>query len=462
MLVLPLAFASPQPAHALIRGGEGNSPVRDPGWPAGAVAVFNTPARVAWWEGPPYGGGQWHGECRGDAAAFNEVLKAFAAIDAPKKRILVHDGVGHSFWLNPNRQPEKEAAARIDWVFAVWQADRWQGLRRLPADLRPRDGDPGDDGPVPQIDVYAGGNIKWSDVNVPDGIEVVDERLEAHGFTPADGRVLEGHVVDLRTNAPLAARMRLELVEPQPKGGYRYTTAASATADANGRWVLKSAPAGWHRIVVEADGYVPRVIGYDRSDGQPRWSAHHTGLSKPARVAGRVTDAEGRPLADVEVRLRDVVTETNERYESPSGYTLRTDGDGRFQSEQVPIGKVNIWVHKPGYCRPGLGLPIEMPADDVALSMLRAATLIVTVDFDGVDLEGGYIVNVTPEKGAVVGSWGGSGNIDDKGTRTFENVPPGRYVVTGRPNPGNDSQATDPTTVELLEGESVEVILKAK
>ena len=44
----------------------------------------------------------------------------------------------------------------------------------------------------------------------------------------------------------------------------------------------------------------------------------------------------------------------------------------------------------------------------------------------------------------------------------FENVPPGKYVVTGRPNPGNDQQKTEPQTVELLEGESVEVILKAK
>src|SRR5688572_14975358 len=51
-----------QSVFGLIRGGEGNSPVADPGWPAGAAAIFNSSARIAWWEGPPFGGGQWHAE----------------------------------------------------------------------------------------------------------------------------------------------------------------------------------------------------------------------------------------------------------------------------------------------------------------------------------------------------------------------------------------------------------------
>ena len=63
--------------------------------------------------------------------------------------------------------------------------------------------------------------------------------------------------------------MRLQRVEPQQKGGYLYPVVAEAKADAQGRWVLKKAPAGWVRVVVEADGFVPRVAGYARFDEQP-------------------------------------------------------------------------------------------------------------------------------------------------------------------------------------------------
>ena len=100
------------------------------------------------------------------------------------KRVVVHDGTGHSFWLAPNREPEKLAAAKIDWVFMVWQPASWERLRKLPADLNPTD--PADTSPPSQIDVFTAG-IDWADVTVPEGIEVVDQRLVAHGFTAEDG-----------------------------------------------------------------------------------------------------------------------------------------------------------------------------------------------------------------------------------------------------------------------------------
>ncbi|HEX2474545.1 MAG TPA: hypothetical protein VHK01_07365, partial [Lacipirellulaceae bacterium] len=147
----------------MITGGEGNEPIRDPGWPTGAAAIFNHPTRVAWWEGPPFGGGQWHAEYRGDAAAFNEVLAAFAKIDAKLKRLIAHDGVGHSFWLNPNNEPEKRTDAEIDWMFVVWQPASFDRLRNMPADLQPRDISEADAGPPAELHVYIGDNIRWSD-----------------------------------------------------------------------------------------------------------------------------------------------------------------------------------------------------------------------------------------------------------------------------------------------------------
>ena len=459
LMMTLLAVASPREASALITGGEGNTPIADPGWPKGAAAIFNHRGRIAWWEGPPFGGGQWHAECRGDASTLGAVLAEFARLDVKDRRIVVHDGVGYSFWLAPNREPEKLEAARIDWAFMVWQPDHWERLHQMPADLNPTD--PGDTTPPAQIDVYTAG-IRWADVTVPEGVEVVDQRLEAHGFTAADGIVLEGEVTDLATERAIAATVRLERVEPQETGGYRDPVVAEAKADARGRWVLTHAPAGWLRVVVEAEGFVPRVAGYARIEDRPRWSSYQTGLARPAPVSGRVTDAAGQPLADVAVRLDHVRPESGGRYESPSGYTFTTDAEGRFRAVAVPAGRATISVHKPGYCRPGPGLPIATPKDGLALQMIRSASVRVTVVFPGRERPDGYLVRIEPEGGAAVGRYGGSGNIDAEGRISFRDVPPGRYVLRGQPNPGPADEQSEPVTVDLEGGQGAEVTLQAR
>jgi hypothetical protein len=449
-------------ALALITGGEGNAPLNDPGWPKGAAAIFNTKSRIAYWEGPPFGGGQWHAECRGDAKALNAVLADFAKLDVKSKRVVVHDGVGQSFWLNMNNEPGKKDAARMDWCFMVWVPAVWQQLRQLPPDINPTNPDDAKNGPPSELDIYTGGNIKWADVTLPKGLTIVDRRLEAHGFKITDGIVLEGKVTDLATKKPVAAKVRLQRVEPQAKGGYDNPNVAEAEADAEGHWVLKNVPAGWHRVVVEADGYVPRVAGYGRFDDQPRWQTYDSGLARPGLVAGRVVDDAGKPLADAEVRVGDVTANPGGRYESPLGYTFRSGPDGRFRADQLPIGTATLWVHKPGYVRPGLGQPIPIPKEDVELTMIQSARLVVTVDFTGKDRPKGYIVNIEPEGGSKIGTWGGSGNINEKNQITFENVPPGKYVIRGQPNPSSPNQVTDPITVELKGGRDTELKFGAK
>jgi hypothetical protein len=461
-VILTATLIAPSEVHADILGGIGNDPIQGPGWPKGAAAVFNTKSRIAYWEGPPFGGGEWHAECRGDAAAFNDVLTQFAQIEATKKRLVIHDGEGRSFWLNPNHVPDKRAEAAMDWVFVVWQAENWKRLQSLPARLRSRD-HTGSEAPAPQIDVYAGGRIRWADVKIPEGIDVVDQRLEAHGFTVADGTVLEGTLHDLATGRPMKdVKLLLQRVDPQPKGNHHLTTIVTTTSDRNGHWVLKSIPAGQHQVIAEADGYAPRVVGGGAFDGQPRWQAFDAGLSQAASVRGRVTDDAGKPLIDVSVRLDDVLARGDGVYSSPAGFEAQTDADGRFAFNHAPIGRATVWVRKPGYCRPGLGLAIEMPAQEVALSMIQAASLQVTIDFTGTARPEGYIVEVSPEKGNAIGSWGGSGNINAEGSITYQQIPPGRYVVSGRPNPGRESDRTEPTTIELRGGETAKVTLRAK
>ena len=461
LLAMTMTAVPLQTAFALITGGEGNSPLHDPGWPNGAAAIFNNPARIAWWEGPPFGGGQWNAECRGDTKAFNAVLADFAKLDVKTKRVIVHDGIGKSIWLSPNDDPAKRAAANVDWIFTVWEPASWERLRKFPVDINPINVGDADKGPPAQIDVYTGGAIRWSDVTVPEGVELVDERLEAHGFTLADGVVIEGKVVDLATKQPVAARILLQRIESGPKGVRNYTVASETVTDAQGRWVLKNAPDGGDRVVVEADGYVPRVTGYVQYD-QPGCHSYNCGLLRPAIVSGRVTDDAGKPLADVKVLLMNVGSRMDGRYESPQEYSSKTDPDGRFHFDQVPVGSATIRLYKSGYCHPGLSQPITAPAKDVELKMIKSASVLVTIDFAGTYHPEEYIVEIEPEGGSIVGSWGGSGKIDAKNQILFKDAPPGRYVLQGRPNPFRGNGQTLPVTIDLKGGQTKEVTLSAR
>jgi hypothetical protein len=459
---LALIFANiPNQSFASITGGKGNKPITDPGWPKGAAVIFNHNGRVAWWEGPPFGGGQWRAECRGDAESLNAVLKNYAKVDAKIKRLVVHDGLGESYWLNPNGKPDKKADAWMQWSFMVWVPANWQRLNGFPAGLRPADQVDSDLGPPMQIDVYAGGKFVWEDVHVPEGITVTDLRLEAHGFTAKDGIVLVGKITDLATDKPITGQMQLQLIEPQPKGGYRYSVMAEVEANQRGDWVLKHTPRGWYRVVVLSEGYVPKVIGHDRFDDRPRLHSYNGGLAPAVAISGLITDERGKPLPGVDVRLGDVTSVTGGIYRSPESYLATTDAKGQFRIDPVPVGEATIRLRKAGYCRPGLGQPVSMPAGGIKLTMMKSAEVQVTVDFMENKRPKQYVVNISPEGGSAVGKWSGSGYIDTDDQIVFRNIPPGRYVLEGHPNP-TARKRTNPVIIELKGGVVVKITLRAK
>ena len=129
----------------------------------------------------------------------------------------------------------------------------------------------------------------------------------------------------------------------------------------------------------------------------------------------------------------------------------------------MPAGTATIWVHKPGYCRPGLGQPITTPKDDVELQMMQSASVRVTVDFTGKKRPDGYMVKIAPEGGEAVGTYGGSGNIDAKNQIDVREraARPVRPDGAGR-TPARTTSETEPVTVDLKGGQAAEVTLKAK
>jgi hypothetical protein len=68
------------------------------------------------------------------------------------------------------------------------------------------------------------------------------------------------------------------------------------------------------------------------------------------------------------------------------------------------------------------------------------------------------LVEVEPKGGSKVGSWGGSAKVKDDGTFEFNNVPPGEYRITSRPNPANSNrQYASEQVVTVAPGERTNV-----
>src|SRR5687767_3557130 len=99
---------------ALISVG-GDGPVSLPNTPAGSEKLANLPSRFSYWEGAPFGGGNYHFEYAGDTAEFQTTLDTFAAIEAPRLELYVYDG-GTTSTFSGRRQ---------QWEFEIWNAENF-------------------------------------------------------------------------------------------------------------------------------------------------------------------------------------------------------------------------------------------------------------------------------------------------------------------------------------------------
>lgn len=94
--------------------------------------------------------------------------------------------------------------------------------------------------------------------------------------------------------------------------------------------MLKAVPLGWYRVVASAEGYVTRTVTHQRVEASPRWVGVKTVLAKPGPVSGKVVDADGKPLAGVNVRFDDPVAEPDEDYSATQDQAVETDADGNL------------------------------------------------------------------------------------------------------------------------------------
>lgn len=380
LAVVSLACLATLPASALIMTGSGNQPVRDAGWPEGALAVANLTSRIGWWEGPPFGGGEWHFLYQGNTDGFKDALAVFAAIRAPALDLVIHDGPYEDSLL-------KE---RVDWSFTVWVPASWHRLFNNPKSTfsagssnfrRPVD--------PPRLDVYVGGGggVEWAKVKVPASLHVQDERASASGVNLSGGTVIQGEFYDMDTGKPVrGAHLVVDKVswQAEPKPHWDQARFGEALSDASGRARMDKVPTGGIRVTLNAEGYAPRQLS-QRTLDRAEHLKFTVELAKAATIRGIVTDTVGRPIKGAKVRTSTEMAsdglgyDDGRHYEPPDEWSAVTDDRGRFALSGLPVGYTQLFATAEGYHFKDSLTIYEVPATNVVLQLASAGSIHVAV-----------------------------------------------------------------------------------
>lgn len=466
-LLIACVVLATSPARALIMVGKGNKPVDDHHWPDGSLAVANLKARVGWWEGPPFGGGEWHFQYRGDQATFEQALADFGHIKAPDLQIVVHEGPGSSEFLKDANDPKSDAS--VDWEFTVWDVQSFHHLYNNPqsffgAEVPEFRGDV----PAPRLDVYvAEGRIDWSRVQAPAGVTVADERATANGYAPEDGNVLRGTAYDMTTGKPIpqvavAIEKYVKTWDPQKHAEMmKYRTVSKAVGDADGRFEMKELPAGDYRAVLRCVGYAPRRLGYVNFDKQTL-KTFTTKLSPATTLTGTAVDNAGKPVAGIQVRADNPMGIDGRGYPLPDAVSTTTDAAGKFTLAGLPQGHAQLFASATGYLAADILKLYDLPAKEPLEIRVNATGSVkgrVLLPPGGARNQ--VDVHIAPEGGEKVGSWGGSMQAHDDGTFAFDGVPPGKYYVSTHPLFGDPAKEPHAKPVTVESGKTAEIEIPA-
>ena len=120
-------------------------------------------------------------------------------------------------------------------------------------------------------------------------------------------------------------------------------------------------PGDRYKVTVDAEGYgkaeSPEITG--RSGGDHDFGTIRL-VGTGARVAGRVVDTAGKPVADATVFNRG---------DAPEAVTTRTDAGGKFRLDGLFVGGKYVFARKDGYRF--TGVRVERDSDDVTLTLRR-------------------------------------------------------------------------------------------
>ena len=463
LTILLLMVLFPVVVMSLITGERGNRPITNKGWPVGSLKLANLDSRLGYWEGPPFGGGEYNFiyRCK-DANEFNEALKIFNDINAPFLELYVHNGPEYSFWLKDINEILEKEDHRIDWTFTVWIAENWNSLYNNPGSFFDSE-NPNFRKPVAasRIDVYlGGGSIDWKDVKVPQNILVINKRPESISFDFAGKGLVSGNVFDLENSKPIEGA---EVILSRNDKQQNSKDVINIKTDRNGFCQISNIELGYYEVRVQAEGYVSRKLE-SYNNGKPEYYQFKSGLARPLSVKGIVIDENDKPIKGIEVSANNIIGKDGFGYPCAERKSAVTDNEGRFEIRLLPEGSISIRCRGISlYLKNSIFERYRVPSEQIRLVM--AGTGIVrgnVVDNNGKKPAGQVVLELVPEGEERLGKWAWSGFINENGTFDIRDIPVGKYVISPRPNPslGNFKPETQIIIVESGKIYDVNVILE--
>ncbi|HEU5021112.1 MAG TPA: carboxypeptidase-like regulatory domain-containing protein, partial [Bryobacteraceae bacterium] len=142
------------------------------------------------------------------------------------------------------------------------------------------------------------------------------------------GDRVAGEVVNAATGKPLA-RVQIHLRREPDAQSY------GAMTNADGRFSITGMPPGPYSLRIERAGFsVPPDLPEEIEIGEADTSNLHFALTPEGAITGRVTDAAGQPVEDVELRAESNFAGSDSR--------ARTDASGQFRMGGLAPGQYRL------------------------------------------------------------------------------------------------------------------------
>ena len=193
-----------------------------------------------------------------------------------------------------------------------------------------------------------------ADVQLPPPARVTG-RLVGPDDRPVEGSIVLGEVDGIASPRTIGALVR-------------------GAAGADGRFVLERVPPGSHALTVSARGLAQRRVALEVPARAPAVDLGDVVLEAGPRLAGRVTDKAGAPIADAVVRAF-----SDARPMTP-GRMLEgtTDADGAFALGGATAGRYSLSVSAPGHAR--YSEEVDAPRDDLRAVLGAVGTVAGSVE----------------------------------------------------------------------------------
>jgi 5-hydroxyisourate hydrolase-like protein (transthyretin family) len=370
----------------------------------------------------------------------------------------VHNGPKYSFALQDKDEELAKEDNRVDWTFTVWSPKRWDMLyNRSRRRVSPANLNFGKPVPPPRIDAYMirSGTVVWEQVKVPDNVVLIDKRPGSISPEFAGKGLVRATVFDMETKRPIAGG---EVVLLKRDDQMEYKQVKNVKTDEKGYCQIAQIPTGRYQVQVHADGYAARIQS-NWNNELPEYLKFKIDLARSECVKGVVLDEDGKPAKGVKVSARQVLSADGSGYSCPGNPSSTTDNLGRFEICSLPRGQISIrsgttTVH----LKKSIFEPYPVPSDNIKLVVTGTATIRgKVVDETGKRPPGGIMLKLEPEGGNKPGSWGGSWNLSADGSFEMKGIPPGRYVISTRPNPGSSKFEPNVEKITVRSGKRYEI-----